>query len=228
MMLRALLASLVIHLILALGLRGEYLLRIPEVPLRGPVLNTVLGKSIGNPGSDALLRPAPALPEPRRTHPTKRSVPQLASTRPAERRAPVFPQNALSTVASIDTASLRREGGTTVAAEIPGQASLRDEYSADGLRQYRLALAREAKRYKRYPSVARERGWEGLVSILVSVPLAGATPVVSVDKSSGYELLDNQALEMIGLAARSAPLPEVLRGGAFSLNLPVRYSLGDN
>ena len=44
-----------------------------------------------------------------------------------------------------------------------------DGLDADGVRAYRLALAREARRYKRYPREAIDAGWQGTVEVLVAV-----------------------------------------------------------
>lgn len=102
-----------------------------------------------------------------------------------------------------------------------------EELSADGLRQYRLALARESRRFKRYPEMARESGWQGVVSVLIEVAAVGGGHEVSLAQGSGYEVLDQQALEMVGQAVRVAALPESLKGKGFRLSLPVRYALED-
>ena len=99
--------------------------------------------------------------------------------------------------------------------------------SHDGLREYRLNLGREARRYKRYPAVARERGLEGVVVVVVSTTAGISVPQVSLSHSSGYSVLDAQALEMAVLAVGSANLPESLRGRDFALDLPIRFSLGE-
>lgn len=97
--------------------------------------------------------------------------------------------------------------------------------SQDGLREYRLNLGREARRYKRYPAMARERGLQGVVVIVVSTTAGIAVPQVSLSHSSGHSVLDAQALEMAVLAVRFANLPESLRGRDFALDLPIRFSL---
>ena len=55
---------------------------------------------------------------------------------------------------------------------------------ADGLRQYRLALAREARRYKRYPQRALLAGIGGTVEVRIE-HVAGAVPVARLARSSG-------------------------------------------
>jgi len=105
-------------------------------------------------------------------------------------------------------------------------APVRDEVSADGLRQYRQALAREARRHRQYPLLARSRGWEGTVEVRVQVS-DGRGPVIALARSSGYRLLDERALEMMAQAILVAVLPESLRGQSFSVPVPVQFVLGE-
>ena len=98
--------------------------------------------------------------------------------------------------------------------------------SAEGLRQYRFALAREARRHRQYPPLARSRGWEGVAEVRVEVN-PGQHPAVALSRSSGHELLDTQALEMMRLAIVSAILPDTLRGYSFSVPVPISFSLED-
>ena len=99
--------------------------------------------------------------------------------------------------------------------------------SLDGVRQYRLNLAREARQSKVYPGLARERGWEGVVVVVVTTVAGVALPQVTISQSSGIELLDRAATELVELAVQSARMPESLRGQQFALTLPIHYQLAD-
>lgn len=100
--------------------------------------------------------------------------------------------------------------------------------SAEELGQYRLNVARSARQFKVYPSLARESRWEGVVHVSVNIPVGMVGyPVVSLDRSSGYGVLDRQALEMVEQAVRLAIVPESMRGRSLSLSLPVEYRLAD-
>jgi len=118
-------------------------------------------------------------------------------------------------------------GDATVTAPASSNASAREGVSTDALREYRMALAIEARRFKRYPPLARERGWEGTAEAAVSSITAGS-PQVSLQRSSGYAALDEQTLDMLRRAALATPLPEALRGRDFRVVLPVRFSLDDD
>lgn len=95
---------------------------------------------------------------------------------------------------------------------------------ADGLRSYRLALAREARRHKHYPPRAIEAGWQGTAELRVSVTAGGAT-AVRLAKSSGQPVLDEAALEMLRLALPATPIPAPLQAREFSVDLPIVFEL---
>ncbi len=85
-----------------------------------------------------------------------------------------------------------------------------------------------AKRFKRYPALARERGWEGSVEIALDFRRLLPEPGISLAASSGRPVLDEQALEMIRQAARVTEVPERLKGKDFRVLLPVQFSLDDD
>lgn len=93
------------------------------------------------------------------------------------------------------------------------------------MRQYRLSLAVAARRFKRYPALARERGWEGAVEIVLRGDALMPVPEVVLANSSGRGILDEQALEMVRRAAQVTMVPDGLRGREFRVSLPVRFSL---
>lgn len=100
-----------------------------------------------------------------------------------------------------------------------------DGLDAEGLRSFRLALAREAGRYKRYPRQAIEAGWEGTAEVQVTLRTGGVTEAVRLARSSGHAALDEAALAMLGQALPATPVPASLRERAFAVNLPVLFEL---
>jgi len=104
----------------------------------------------------------------------------------------------------------------------PGKAAA----DAGTLGQYRLQLIAAARGYKRYPPLARENNWEGNVLIGVAVAANGAA-AVSVKASSGYQILDQQALKMFRQAAQAVPVPLALRGKQFAFEVRAVYGLED-
>jgi protein TonB len=49
----------------------------------------------------------------------------------------------------------------------------------------------------KYPGIATSRGWEGTVYLLVEVSVEGLSEKVTVQRSSGYESLDDSAIEAV-------------------------------
>jgi len=116
------------------------------------------------------------------------------------------------------------------AAMAPGPASA--PVAAGGpdpnsLNAYRIALARAARPYQRYPALASERGWAGTAEVRVMVARDGQAPQVLLAHSSGHELLDREALAMLARAAAATPLPDTLRGRVFGVTLPVVFDLAE-
>lgn len=112
---------------------------------------------------------------------------------------------------------LQPPGGT------PKEVLFGDGLDADAVRQYRLALATQARRFKRYPSQALEAGIGGTVEIRVAVAADGQAGDVALARSSGQDLLDAAAFDMMQKAAPRTPVPELLRGRTFAVSLPVVF-----
>ena len=106
----------------------------------------------------------------------------------------------------------------------PAQAAPQPAPESLSRDQYRVQLIDEARRHKRYPPLARENNWQGDVRVGVTIG-ANGRPTVTLKGSSGYDVLDRQALEMFTQAARAVPLPPGLRGKEFSLEVRAIYGL---
>lgn len=100
-----------------------------------------------------------------------------------------------------------------------------DSADSGSLDQYRMALIMAARRYKRYPSQAMEKGWQGKVEIRLLVGANGMIQTATVKTSSGYQLLDDTALDMIRKGKTLAPIPPMLRGKEFVVDVPVVFDL---
>ena len=117
------------------------------------------------------------------------------------------------------------------AAGLPAGALLSQDNAAgdvlDGLRGYRLSVASQARRFKRYPPQAMAAGWAGSTEVRLEVGSDSQPRLATVARSSGHELLDRAALAMIDAGAQRARLPESLRGRSFVVVLPVVFNLDD-
>jgi TonB family protein len=90
--------------------------------------------------------------------------------------------------------------------------------------KFRSRLLSYLSRYGHYPPAAREQGLEGDAVVLVAVDAAGR-PACTIKSSSGHEVLDQRALAVARYAASNVPIPDGLRGVAFSTEVRLRFSL---
>ncbi len=96
-----------------------------------------------------------------------------------------------------------------------------------GVSEYRLNLAREARRYKRHPYASSGREAEGVVVISVSVSSPAHWPETRLQVSSGDDGLDRAALEMMEQAVKTASIPLELQNRRFRMAVPVEYRVSD-
>jgi protein TonB len=98
---------------------------------------------------------------------------------------------------------------------------------ADGttVAQFRQQFISSAARYLDYPHAALANEAEGEVVVSVSISAGRAGVDVSLKKSSGHVLLDQQAMDMFRRAAAQLPVPSTLRGQEFAFEVPVVYAL---
>lgn len=99
--------------------------------------------------------------------------------------------------------------------------------AAQPLAQYRLQLIGAARKYKRYPRLAMENNWEGGVVVRMAFGGNGLLAGLTIQTSSGYAVLDQQALEMFKQAAKSVEVPPALRGREFTFEVRAIYNLTD-
>lgn len=193
----------------------------------------------------ATLRPAPDLPVPPVVPPQHivqqekprpmaqaavssrrkfKPAPTIFTPPPAPPIADAVPNNTVAS-AALPAASLTplAETAPGPSIEAPTEAPT---LSADGLRRYRLSLATQARRFKRYPAQALAAGWSGTAEIRLMVASDGQGEA-TLSRSSGYAVLDRAAQTMIEQSAQHTPVPEMLRGKAFSVVLPVLFDIND-
>lgn len=172
---------------------------------------------------------APTPPEP-----PAPAVPVLAvpgTSESSRAPAPAPPSTASSAASSAASGSPPTPGtrpavGAAEAASARGAAAASGApVSGDALRDYSLALGLAARQVKRYPALARERGWEGSVEVVLDFRAGRGVPEVSLGRSSGRALLDDEALSMMRQAVRATPLPPALRERDFRLPKTVEFSL---
>ena len=236
--------SLLLH---ALLLAGAPHLRPLRLEAPGTVIRAVINRvdaPADDPGENVLGEKTPPVTRPAPTRPPPaKPVARKNIVAPQAIRQEAPPQAASpASIASVGTSALTGENhplptvsgsANTTAGEgvapVPLTAGreTRDGPNADDLRQYRLSLAAAARRFKRYPALARERGWEGRVELAIGFRGALPVPEVTLLRSSGRKLLDEQALATMQQAVQAVALPDSLRGRNFHETLAMQFSLED-
>lgn len=90
---------------------------------------------------------------------------------------------------------------------------------------YSSLLAAAIAKYKQYPKIAQMRGWQGLIIIELQLNPQGGLIYSQIKKSSGYDVLDQEALEMIKRASPFPQPPEALRTKNFTVLVPISFKL---
>jgi len=165
--------------------------------------------------------PALPLPEPRRQSSGAAAQPQ----RPPPGAPPASASESPEAVAAEAAAESGGEGGSAPAGEgfsvilVPAAGKVPD----------RQPLIKATPRYEAnpmpsYPQLARQNRWEGTVRLRVRLLANGGVEAVTLERSSGYEVLDRAALDGV-LQWRFIP---ATRGGvpvSSEVSIPVAFRL---
>ncbi|MFH2121874.1 MAG: energy transducer TonB [Pseudomonadota bacterium] len=180
-------------------------------------------------GTPAVSTPAPPVPE---TEPAQSITPRkLEPTKTKIRRQPVAPspghqkESAPETPASAPTPAATATGNAapnpapatgTSTGEIPAIPT--DE----AYRQANFIAIRESILGRlHYPLLARRRGWSGLVELAFTITPDGSIRDLRILTSSGFSLLDDEALSAIRQTAPFSPPPQF----AAALTMPITFRL---
>lgn len=221
----AVLASILLHALLLFALPSlrELAAQLPSPPL--PLvarLVPIVAKSAPAVPAEELRKPPAAQPRPARERPVARPVPALQAPAPVaqvERPAASEPAPAAPVTSAAPGPVARIEPQAAVAAPAAPDPGARD--------RYRLQLVTAAAQFKRYPRAAIDNNWEGEVVVRMTIGADGMIAALGIKSSSGYEVLDRQALEMFRTAKPFVLLPPELAGREFELELRAIYSLKD-
>ena len=69
------------------------------------------------------------------------------------------------------------------------------------------------------------RNWQGEAIVELELDGSGKLKSKKISQSSGYEVLDKQALEMVEKALPFPAPPEALRGTSFTITVPVPFNI---
>jgi protein TonB len=176
-----------------------------------------------------VTRPAPVKRVQPRKEPVRAIQPAAPSLQPAETvqnaqvrdAAPATPQEP---VAPPPVSAAPESVPETVALLAPALLP-RLAPSAEMLSDYTRSLSKALERYKEYPRIAELRGWEGSVTMRLRVAPSGRLIEARVYKSSGFAVLDQQAVAMVSNAGALPVPPEGLDADGVPVLVPITFRL---
>jgi len=197
--------SLLLILVLLLHLKGALWLLQPEEPvtLAQPLMMEV--SLVSAPGQQASTAP-PAPPktvepiQPKKT-PVKKPV---KKKKPVIRKQAKLPKSvtmpeemlpAPSLTESFTDASETRSDAAPAASTAKSASGTQGQAEPYSEASFNANYGTNPK--PKYPSIARSRGWQGKVLLRVSVTADGLSEEVTVQRSSGHEILDESAVAAV-------------------------------
>ncbi|MCO5155678.1 MAG: energy transducer TonB [Aquamicrobium sp.] len=88
--------------------------------------------------------------------------------------------------------------------------------------RWRARVASHLERRKRYPSAAKRQGQQGTAQVRFTIDASGNVQSVSLVRSSGVALLDE---EVVALVRRASPVPAPPPGVNRTIVVPIRFSM---
>lgn len=173
-------------------------------------------------------RPAAVVPAPTASLPAMRS-----SAAPAPSHSAPLTAQSMALTPRADETSVARvavpvERAVAPPIEAPSQpaaTSVPEAIDVQALAGYGRSVAGAVAAHQRYPKIAQMRQWQGITTLQLEFAADGRLLETRVLSSSGHDVLDRQALDMVRAAQPLPALPAVLSGRALTVNVPVVFRL---
>lgn len=107
--------------------------------------------------------------------------------------------------------------------DVSREDSLIEESSGKEIIPYLQEVKRRIESFKRYPLRAREEEKEGITHLRFTILRNGQVSELELVSSSGYRILDQEALSLIKRASPFSPFPENIKRERLTLQLPVKF-----
>ncbi|HSD53723.1 MAG TPA: TonB family protein [Burkholderiales bacterium] len=192
-----------------------------------PLARTLELRLVPAPAEPPAVEPAPPAP----SQPVAVARKPRAAAREVTASAPVQsveqPRDPATVAAAEPTAPVRAEPAPAILTRPAASAEVAavGAPAPDILAGYGGSISRLLARYREYPRVALMRGWEGTVTMRLRVAPGGKLVEAKVEGSSGHQVLDAQAVEMVRRVPDLPQPPESLRDREFAVLVPVIFRL---
>lgn len=161
-------------------------------------------------------------PEPK---PVTKPVPTVAAEppQPVSEPPPVQPTEVIA-VAPKPTPAPPVQTVPVPVVQEPPPAINQADYE-DARNKYGNSLWGAISKHKKYPKIAAMRNWQGEAIVELELDGNGKLKSKKIVQSSGHDVLDKQALEMVEKALPFPAPPEALRGNSFTITVPIPFKL---
>jgi periplasmic protein TonB len=224
----AIICSMLLHVFLAVVIPN---LKIDEPETPKPLEIELVSKPEPPVAQPEPVQPEPVQPEPPKPEPIKPKVlpkpvikpaPSEIKEEPATVTPPPTTQTEVIAVAPKPEAPPSPIPPAPVVTKPIAPTQVEVDTAYEG---YGNTLWSAISKYKKYPRVAQMRGWQGEVIVELLLDGNGKLKSKRIIQNSGYDSLDQQALEMVDKAAPFPPPPEALRGSSFTIKVPIPFKL---
>jgi protein TonB len=231
--------SVIAHALLGLWLHPfEFEQQLPQPPLTIEIVKQEPPPPPPVPETPPPEQPKPEPPKPKpKPEPVKPPVPkpkpieQPAPAKVEEAPVPPEPPREETPPLPVITAAPKPEAPPpTFTAPLPPPEPPKptgpSEADLDAARQaYGNSLSRELAKHKRYPSIARMRGWQGNVTLVLEIDSNGKVTAVRIEEPSDRDVFNIEAQDMVKRMMQPPPIPEALRGRSFTVRVPISFRL---
>jgi TonB family protein len=90
-------------------------------------------------------------------------------------------------------------------------------------KEYASTILNKVKLVKKYPSLARQKEIEGRVVVAFQVDSKGTVKSLSINESSGHDILDTEALHAVEKAGPYNPIPVRLALQTMTIKIPISF-----
>ncbi len=97
--------------------------------------------------------------------------------------------------------------------------------SAEEFEQFKSAVREAIQRAQEYPHFARAQEIEGKLALNILLKRDGTVAEVSIETSSGSDILDSAAVKSVQRIGRLTAFPESIQAASMRLSVPVRFDL---
>ena len=154
------------------------------------------------------------IPPPQVQTPEKAESPRIVTVVAIQEKSPIS--------AAIPATEQEAEAISKATPAEPYQAQVNTQHANA---QYGALLAQEISKYKQYPVLAKKTRQQGNIILKVQITSLGKLIDAQIYQSSGYELLDNQAIDMVKKATPFSQPPATLGEQNITLLVPVSFRL---